>query len=153
MMIGSRRGSSSSGGSSGAGAGTETAATLPAPTDGSVRLSVAGGEVVAGLRFSGYITPQTAEAARKQLMAALEQGEQLPFENLSSGFFFRALAPSLSFHASCTHLGCGPCCFWSLRGSRVRLDACRGAWTQAAVRWLMQRFKAFMLALLNDPTP
>jgi hypothetical protein len=36
-----------------------------------VRVSVAGGEAVAVRRFSGYITPATAEAARQQLLAAL----------------------------------------------------------------------------------
>jgi len=68
MMIGSRR-SAPDGGSSSA-----DAAALPAPTDPSVRLSVAGGEMVAVLRFSGYITPQTAEEARQRLVAALQQG-------------------------------------------------------------------------------
>jgi hypothetical protein len=67
-MVGSRRDGSGDGGA------PVTAASLPAPTDPSVRLSVAGGELAAVLRFAGYITPQTAEAARQQLLAALEKG-------------------------------------------------------------------------------
>ena len=66
MMVGSQRGSG--------GGGPASPAGLPAPTDGTVRLSVAGGELVAVLRFAGFITPQTAEAARQQLLAALKQG-------------------------------------------------------------------------------
>jgi hypothetical protein len=64
MMVGSPRD----------GGPAAAAAALPAPTDGGVRLSVAGGEALAVLRFSGYITPQAADEARRRLVAALEQG-------------------------------------------------------------------------------
>ncbi len=49
---------------------------LPTPTGG-VTLNVAGGELVAVFKFDGYITPGTAERARKQLMDALESGESM----------------------------------------------------------------------------
>lgn len=64
LMVGSHR----------AGGGAAGAAP-PAPTAPGVRLAVAGGEVVAVLRFAGYITPATAEAARQRLLAALREGE------------------------------------------------------------------------------
>jgi hypothetical protein len=48
--------------------------SLPAPSDPAVRLSVAGGELVAVLPFEGYITPETAAAARQRLLRALEAG-------------------------------------------------------------------------------
>jgi ABC-type sugar transport system ATPase subunit len=47
---------------------------LPAPTDPSVRLAVAGGEVVAVMPFEGYITPEVAAAIRKKLADALQAG-------------------------------------------------------------------------------
>eukprot|EP00195_Chlamydomonas_chlamydogama_P015575 CAMPEP_0202901682 /NCGR_PEP_ID=MMETSP1392-20130828/14398_1 /ASSEMBLY_ACC=CAM_ASM_000868 /TAXON_ID=225041 /ORGANISM="Chlamydomonas chlamydogama, Strain SAG 11-48b" /LENGTH=190 /DNA_ID=CAMNT_0049588285 /DNA_START=287 /DNA_END=859 /DNA_ORIENTATION=+ len=63
-------------------------ATLPAPQGSGVRVSVAGGELVAVLRFEGYITPTAAEAARKQLLAALKRdGVQLADEE--AGGLFR----------------------------------------------------------------
>lgn len=49
--------------------------SLPAPTDPDVRLAVAGGELVAVLFFEGYITPESAAAARQKLTQALEAGE------------------------------------------------------------------------------
>lgn len=49
---------------------------LPAPTDPAVRLSVGGGELVAVAYFEGSITPASAEAARQQLIQALQAGER-----------------------------------------------------------------------------
>lgn len=55
--------------------GTPTSVTqLPAPTDAGVQLAAAGGELIAVLRFEGYITPETAAAVRKQLVAAIKKG-------------------------------------------------------------------------------
>lgn len=51
-----------------------TIASLPAPAQPGVRIGVAGGELVAVLRFEGYITPATAEAVRKRLMEVLKRG-------------------------------------------------------------------------------
>jgi hypothetical protein len=48
--------------------------SLPAASDPAVRLSVAGGELVAVLPFEGYITPEAAAAARQRLVRALEAG-------------------------------------------------------------------------------
>lgn len=50
-----------------------TIASLPAPAQPGVRIGVAGGELVAVLRFEGYITPATAEAVRKRLMEVLKR--------------------------------------------------------------------------------
>ena len=55
----------------------EALAALPAPKESpwGVAVSVAGGELVAVLRFEGYITPATAEKAKEQLLAALKAGK------------------------------------------------------------------------------
>jgi ABC-type sugar transport system ATPase subunit len=53
---------------------TADVTSLPAPSDAAVRLSVAGGELVAVLPFEGYITPEAAAAARQRLLQALEAG-------------------------------------------------------------------------------
>jgi|LauGreSuBDMM15SN_2_FD.fasta_scaffold631512_1 hypothetical protein len=56
----------------------EALSALPAPKPPNrwgVSVSVAGGELVAVLRFDGYITPTTADLARQNLMKALETGE------------------------------------------------------------------------------
>ena len=53
----------------------EALTQLPAPTNPAVRISVAGGELVAVLKFEGYITPATAEKYKAQLIAALKAGE------------------------------------------------------------------------------
>lgn len=47
---------------------------LPAPTNSAVRLAVAGAELVAVLKFDGFITPETAEAARQKLVKLVEAG-------------------------------------------------------------------------------
>lgn len=49
-------------------------ASLPSPGSPEVTLTVSGGEAVAVLKFEGYITPASAEAARQKLVAALQQG-------------------------------------------------------------------------------
>ncbi len=63
MYIGSRRD------------GTPSATSPPAPTDAGVLLEAAGGELVAVLQFDGFITPATAEDARRRLINALQAGE------------------------------------------------------------------------------
>lgn len=50
---------------------------LPTPTDPSVRMAVAGGEVVAIMPFEGYITPEVAAAIRKKLAGALQAGVEV----------------------------------------------------------------------------
>ena len=53
----------------------EALSALPAPKPPNrwgVSVSVAGGELVAVLRFEGYITPATADQARRRLMEALK---------------------------------------------------------------------------------
>jgi hypothetical protein len=47
---------------------------LPAPIDPGIRLSVAGGELLAVMPFEGYITPEAAAAVRAKLAAALQAG-------------------------------------------------------------------------------
>ena len=48
---------------------------LPPPqAQGGAQLGVAGGELVAAMKFDGYITPQNAEQARQRLIAALKTG-------------------------------------------------------------------------------
>ena len=47
------------------------AADLPAPTDPDVALGIAGGEVIAAVRFEGNATQEACEAARQRLLAAL----------------------------------------------------------------------------------
>ena len=54
----------------------EALRALPQPNDSSVQVSVSGGELVAVLRFEGFITPETAAAARSVLLAALKNGVQ-----------------------------------------------------------------------------
>lgn len=49
----------------------------PLPDNPRVTLEAAGGEVVAVLRFEGFITPETASAARDKLIACLQQGALL----------------------------------------------------------------------------
>jgi hypothetical protein len=56
---------------------------LPAPLSSQAAVAVAGGELVAVFRFEGFITPTSAEAARKQLQAALKAGEGV--EGMSGG--------------------------------------------------------------------
>jgi hypothetical protein len=68
MMVGSRRDQQQQQGSK------ADVTSLPAPSDAAVRLSVAGGELVAVLPFEGYITPEAAAAARQRLLQALEAG-------------------------------------------------------------------------------
>lgn len=46
---------------------------LPSPTSPGVRLNVAGGELVAVLRFEGSITPQRARAVYEQLVKSLKK--------------------------------------------------------------------------------
>ena len=91
MMVGARRGgggnSGGGGDDGGSGSGGGGAAALPAPTDAAVRLGVAGGEVVAVRRFSGYITPATAEEARRALLAALERDGLKVAEPEAGGLF------------------------------------------------------------------
>lgn len=53
---------------------SSTISSLPAPSEPGVRLSVSGGELVAVLYFDGYITPETAQAARQKLINALHAG-------------------------------------------------------------------------------
>jgi hypothetical protein len=67
MHLGSRRGASAD--------QAESVGALPTPTDASVRVSVAGGELLAVAQFEGYITPTSAAAARQTLLAALKRGE------------------------------------------------------------------------------
>ncbi len=68
MYLGSRVGASAR--------QTESVASLPAPTEPNVRVSIAGGELIAVRQFEGYITPTNAEAARQALLAALRRGER-----------------------------------------------------------------------------
>ncbi|KAG2484654.1 hypothetical protein HYH03_016607 [Edaphochlamys debaryana] len=72
MYVGPRREGQSSDGAA-AGGAAAAIASLPAPTDGSVRIGVAGGELVAVAQFEGNITPTNAEAVRRRLIAALKQ--------------------------------------------------------------------------------
>ncbi len=82
MFIGSRRDGGGPQKSAPAGADTRlklptasaAIASLPAPAQPGVRIGVAGGELVAVLRFEGYITPATAEAVKKRLMEVLKRG-------------------------------------------------------------------------------
>lgn len=60
---------------------------LPLPTDSTVRLTVAGGEVVAVMKFEGYITPETAGSARRQLEEALQQDGVALAEQEAAGLF------------------------------------------------------------------
>ncbi|KAF6266823.1 regulatory factor, effector binding domain-containing protein [Scenedesmus sp. NREL 46B-D3] len=62
--------------------------SLPAPSDPAVRLSVAGGELVAVLPFEGYITPEAAAAARLRLLRALE-ADGLKLAEAEAGGMFR----------------------------------------------------------------
>lgn len=68
-------------------AGPFTVTELPAPSDPQVSLSIAGGEVLAVLRFEGNITPVSAEAARKQLLAALQADGLQVAEEEAQGLF------------------------------------------------------------------
>jgi hypothetical protein len=52
-------------------AGAATVASKPAPKNPAVRLAPAGGELVAVIRFEGYITADAAAGARKRLVALL----------------------------------------------------------------------------------
>lgn len=52
-----------------------------------VRVSIAGGELVAVARFEGYITPTTAGETREKLLAALKRdGVKLADEGAAGGF-------------------------------------------------------------------
>ncbi|PNH01861.1 hypothetical protein TSOC_012222, partial [Tetrabaena socialis] len=75
MFIGKRRaGEAGAPPSDDAGSSTGGAiASLPAPSNAAVRISVAGGELVAVAAFDGFITPTTSEAVRQRLIAALER--------------------------------------------------------------------------------
>jgi hypothetical protein len=68
MYVGAPRGQQAS--------GPPPISGLPLPSGESeqAELAVAGGELLAVLKFEGYITPEAAEAARKQLIQALEKG-------------------------------------------------------------------------------
>ncbi|GBF94002.1 hypothetical protein Rsub_07270 [Raphidocelis subcapitata] len=79
LMVGSPR----DGGGGGGGGGAP-----PAPAAPGVRLGVAGGEVVAVLRFPGYITPAAAEEARQRLLAALRE-DGLQLAEAEAGGLFR----------------------------------------------------------------
>ncbi|EFJ45759.1 hypothetical protein VOLCADRAFT_93948 [Volvox carteri f. nagariensis] len=57
----------------GEGAVTADATSLPSPLEPGVRVNVSGGELIAVLKFDGYITPASADAARKRLMAYLQR--------------------------------------------------------------------------------
>lgn len=48
--------------------------TPPQPNDPSVSIEIAGGEIIASLRFEGNATPELAAALRQRLLAALEAG-------------------------------------------------------------------------------
>ncbi|KAJ9516060.1 hypothetical protein QJQ45_024487 [Haematococcus lacustris] len=81
MFIGSRKGAQPEG------ASPLSLAALPAPKDPAVKLSIAGGELLAVYRFEGYITPASAESARRQLLAALQRdGVQLSEEAAAGAF-------------------------------------------------------------------
>eukprot|EP00878_Enallax_costatus_P038980 GHUV01044484.1.p1 GENE.GHUV01044484.1~~GHUV01044484.1.p1 ORF type:complete len:166 (+),score=49.13 GHUV01044484.1:738-1235(+) len=81
MMVGTNKGSPAASSSS-------NITSLPAPTDPDVRLGVYGGELVAVLYFDGYITPQTAEVARRKLIKAL-QADGIALAGPESAGFFR----------------------------------------------------------------
>jgi hypothetical protein len=58
---------------------TEAISSLPEPVGlAGVSVSVAGGELVAVLKFEGYITPSNAERARNMLATALQNGDKKP---------------------------------------------------------------------------
>jgi hypothetical protein len=83
--------------------------SLPAPSDSAVRLSVAGGELVAVLPFEGYITPEAAAAARQRLLRALEAGERRLADRYGEG------CNSLSYNRT-QH---GSDCPMQVRGSHI----------------------------------
>lgn len=84
MHVGSRQGGAAPGGTPSAG---QALANLPAPMDPAVQLSVSGGELVAALQFDGFITPQSAAAARAKLISALKQDGIELAEEESEGLF------------------------------------------------------------------
>ncbi|WIA08929.1 hypothetical protein OEZ85_008346 [Tetradesmus obliquus] len=85
MMVGSRRDQQQQQQQQGTSADITS---LPAPSDAAVRLSVAGGELVAVLPFEGYITPEAAAAARQRLLRALE-ADGLKLAMAEAGGMFR----------------------------------------------------------------
>jgi len=79
MAIGSRQGAAKD--------ASVSVASLPAPKDPSVRVSIAGGELIAVSQFEGYITPTAAEEARQILLKALKKdGIKLSEEAEAGGF-------------------------------------------------------------------
>jgi hypothetical protein len=74
MVLGSRR--TGPRGAVGSQQQAESVGALPAPNDPMVRVTVAGGELLAVAQFEGYITPTSAEAARAALLAALRRGRR-----------------------------------------------------------------------------
>lgn len=95
MYVGSRRGDASE--------ARADISSLPAPTDPTVRLNVAGGEVMAVLRFDGYITPQTAEEMRARLVAALQQGAWPGLGSIRTRCVFSSIPTAFNSHL--THPG------------------------------------------------
>lgn len=53
---------------------TRTQTPPPLPDNPRVTLEAAGGQVVAVLRFEGFITPETAATARDTLLRCLQRG-------------------------------------------------------------------------------
>lgn len=47
----------------------------PQPTSSDVSVEIAGGELVAAIRFEGVATPEVAAAQKQRLMDALEAGK------------------------------------------------------------------------------
>ncbi|PSC69851.1 SOUL heme-binding [Micractinium conductrix] len=77
------------------GSGGEAGALPPAPTDPSVSLTIAGGEVVAVRRFEGNATQEACERCRAALVAALQR-DGLPLaEAEAGGEMVKPLMPSL----------------------------------------------------------
>lgn len=68
-------------------AGGAAAALPPAPSDPSVVLAVAGGEVVAARRFEGNATQEACERCLKELKEALARDGLVLAEAEAGGFF------------------------------------------------------------------